>query len=92
MAQHKSAIRQWRKTLRRTAINRKNKSVLRTQVRSLREAIKNKNAEEAKKLLPETFSLIDRSVKKGAIHQNKGNRYKSRLNHQIELISPSPSK
>ena len=92
MAQHKSAIRQRRKTLRRTAINQKNKSALRTQIRSLREAIKSKNAEEAQKLLPETFSIIDRSVKKGAIHKNKGNRHKSRLTHQIELISPSPSK
>jgi ribosomal protein S20 len=36
--------------------------------------------------------LIDKSVKKGAIHENKGARVKSRLSRQVELITPSPSK
>lgn len=92
MAQHKSAIRQWRRSLRRNAVNRRNKSILRNQIKKLRESINNKDGEEAQKLLPQTFSLIDKSVKKGAIHQNTGNRYKSRLSHQVEMINPSPSK
>jgi small subunit ribosomal protein S20 len=92
MAQHKSAIRQWRRSLRRNKINVKNKSILRSQIKKLREAIKNNNKEEAQKLLPETFSIIDRSVKKGTIHRNKGNRYKSRLSRQVELKNPSPTK
>jgi small subunit ribosomal protein S20 len=92
MAHHKSAKRQWRRSLRRNAINRRNKSVLRTQIKKLREAIKNKDNDSAKSLLPETISLIDKSVKKRAIHQNTGNRYKSRLSRQVEMISPSTSK
>ncbi|MCK4263763.1 MAG: 30S ribosomal protein S20, partial [Candidatus Aminicenantes bacterium] len=36
MAQLKSAIRQWRRSLRRNAINRRNKSTLRTQIKKLR--------------------------------------------------------
>jgi len=55
-------------------------------------AIQEKNKETAIKLLPETVSLIDKSVKKGTIHENKGTRYKSRLSRQVELINPSPSK
>lgn len=92
MAQHKSAKRQWRHNLRRNAINKRNKSILRTQIKKLREAIKNKDKESAQKLLPETFSAIDKSVKKKAIHENTGNRYKSRLSRQVEMISPSTSK
>ena len=92
MAQHKSAIRQGRHALRRNLINRKNKSILRTRIKTMRAAIESKNREEAEKLLPMTFSTIDKSVKKGTIHKNTGNRYKSRLSRQVEMINPSPSK
>ncbi|MGD2294815.1 MAG: 30S ribosomal protein S20 [Candidatus Aminicenantes bacterium] len=91
MANHRSAIRQWRRSLRRNAINRRNKSMLRTQIKALRDAIQNNNQEEAQKLLAETFSQIDRSIKKGTIHANTGNRYKSRLSRQVELLNASPS-
>lgn len=92
MAHHKSAIRQWRRSLRRRTVKRKNKSILRTQVKKLQEAIKNKDQEEAQRLLPVTFSVIDRTVKKGSIHKNKGNRFKSKLSRQVEILSTSPSK
>lgn len=92
MANHKSALRQWRRGLKRNAINRSNRSLLRTQIKTLREAIKNNNQQEAKELLPQTFSIIDRSIKKGTINENKGSRYKSRLSHQVELINASSSK
>ncbi len=92
MAHHKSAIRQWRRTLRRNVINKRNKSTLRSQIKKLREAIQNKDRETAETLLPITFSIIDKSVKKGTIHENTGRRYKSRLNRQVEMINPSPSK
>ena len=92
MAPKKSAIRQWRRSLRRRAINKKNKTMLRGQIKKLREAINNKDKETAEKLLPQTFSLIDKSVKKGTINENTGNRYKSRLSLGVELINLSPSK
>jgi small subunit ribosomal protein S20 len=92
MAQHKSAIRQDRRSQRRNLVNKKNKSILRTQLKKIREAIEKKDREEVQKLLPLTFSVIDKSVKKGAIHKNTGGRYKSRLNRQIEMINPSAPK
>ncbi len=93
MAIHKSAIQQWKRSLRRNAINKRNKSALRSQIKKLNEAIKNKDQETARKLLPLTFSLIDKSIKKRTIHENKGNRHKSRLSQQVEMINPStPSK
>lgn len=92
MAHHPSAVRQHRRSVRRTAINKSNKSTLRTQIKRLRTMIESKDKENAKKLLPEVFSTIDRTVKKGAIHKNTGDRYKSRLSRQAELINPSPAK
>jgi small subunit ribosomal protein S20 len=92
MAHHKSAIRQWRRSLHQRAINKRNKTMLRSKIKKLREAIDNKDKETAEKLLPQMFSLIDKSIKKGTIHENTGNRYKSRLSRRVELINLSPSK
>ena len=91
MAQLKSAIRQLRHSQRRNAINKRNRSILRTHMKKLREAITSKDKETAQKLLPLTFSIIDKSVKKGTIHENTGARYKSRLNRQVEMIGLSSS-
>jgi small subunit ribosomal protein S20 len=92
MANHKSAIKQWRQSLKKNVINQSNRTVLRTQIKALRKAIQNNEREEAQKLLPTTFSTIDKSIKKGAIHENQGNRYKSRLSRQVEFLNASPSK
>ncbi len=92
MAIHKSAEQQWRRSLRRNAINRKNKSALRKQIKKLREALQSKDKDAIQQLLPPTFSLIDKSIKKGTIHENTGNRYKSRLSRQAGLITSPPSK
>jgi small subunit ribosomal protein S20 len=91
MAKHPSAVRQHRRSIRKNIINRKNKAVLRSQVKKLREAIQTNEKETAQKLIPQTVSLIDKSVKKGAIHKNKGARLKSRLTRKAGLINPSPS-
>jgi len=92
MAIHQSTLRQRRTSLRRNAINRKNKSELRTEVKKLRQAIDSKDKEAAEKLLPQTVSLIDKSVKKGTIHENKGARYKSRLGRQVKSLTPASPK
>jgi small subunit ribosomal protein S20 len=86
MAQHKAAEKHRRQSLRRNAINRRNRTVLRRQIKKLRAVIDKK---EALKLLPETFAVIDKTAKKGAIHKNTANRYKSRLNRQVASM---PSK
>lgn len=91
MARHHSAIRQWRRSLRKAEVNKKNKSTLRSQIKKFRDAIEKKDRQAAQELLSQTFAVIDKSVKKRAIHQNKGNRHKSRLSRQVELINP-PSK
>lgn len=82
MAHHKSAIRQERRSLRRKAINTRNKSALRTEVRKVREAVEDNDPSAARKLLPGVFAAADKAAKKGAIHKNKANRIKSRLSRR----------
>jgi small subunit ribosomal protein S20 len=89
MAQHNSAVRQRRRSVRRTAVNKKNKSGLRTEVRKMRDLIQAQNKDEARKSLTGLQSTIDKAVKKRTIHKNKGNRLKSRLSRQV---SAAPSK
>ncbi len=87
---HPSAVRQHRRSLRRAAINKRNTSEVRTQVKKVREAVEGKDYEAARKLLPGTFSVIDEAVKKGTLHANTGGRYKSRLSREVETLKPAP--
>ena len=70
MAQHASALKQMRQSLKHRARNRKNLSQVKTQVKKLRAAIAKGDADEAKKSLGETVGEIDRAAKKGVIHDN----------------------
>lgn len=92
MAHHKSAIRQERRSLRRAAVNKQNRTALRGQVKKVREAIKSADGDGAVKLIPETYAVLDRSVKKGTIHPNKAARTKSRLSRQSAKLAPKPAK
>ncbi|HEX9901526.1 MAG TPA: 30S ribosomal protein S20 [Acidobacteriota bacterium] len=87
MIRHPSAIRQHRRSVRRAAVNKRNKTNLRTQVKALRQGIQAKNKEDAAKGLPQVFSSADKTAKKGAIHKNKAARLKSRLSRQVRNIS-----
>lgn len=83
MAHHASAQKHMRQSLRRRARNRRNVSQLKGQVKKLRAAIAQGDAEAAKKLLPQTVGEIDRAAKKGLIHDNAAARYKSRLTRKV---------
>lgn len=83
---HKSAIRQHRRSLRRRAVNQRNKSLMKTMIKKLRETINKGDREAALALLPQVFKVIDKTVAKGAIKKNTGSRYKSRLSRQIQSL------
>jgi small subunit ribosomal protein S20 len=87
MANTYSALKRVRQTERRTEYNRKNRTRLRHQIRAMRRAITGKDAAGAAKLLPATFSLIDRSVKTGVIKKNTAARYKSKLHLRVKALS-----
>ena len=74
-----SVLKRIRQTERRAAVNRANRSRLRTQLRKFREALSGGKIEEAGALLKPTLSLIDKMIQKGILHKNTAGRQKSRL-------------
>ena len=86
MATHKSAIKRHTQSLKRRARNKGNLSRLRTQIKKLRATVAGKDEAEAKRLLPETIALIDRSIQKGVVHENTAARYKSRLTRLVGTL------
>ncbi|MEW6213136.1 MAG: 30S ribosomal protein S20, partial [Acidobacteriota bacterium] len=87
MANHKSAEKRMRQTERRNSINSRNRSRLRTQIKALRAAIQSGNQAQAAALLPETVSLIDKSIQKGVVHANTAARHKSRLTAKVNAMN-----
>ena len=87
MANTISSLKRVRSTERRTAINRVRKTRLRHQIRAMRRLIDHKDVDGATKIVPETFSLVDRAAKWGIIKKNTAARYKSRLTLRLRKIS-----
>jgi len=75
----KSVLRNIRHTERRAAINRMNRTRVRTAIRRMRAALSAADSAGAEKLASATFSEIDRAVRKRTLTENTANRYKSRL-------------
>ena len=79
MANHYSALKRTRQIEKRTEVNRMRKTRLRRNIRAFRQKLADNDADGAQALLPQTFSIIDRSAKWGIIKTNTADRYKSRL-------------
>jgi small subunit ribosomal protein S20 len=87
MANTISALKRVRVTKHRTEVNRTRRSRLRHQIRAMRRLLDSKDAKAASALVPQTFSLIDRSAKWGVIKKNTAARYKSRLTLRLRKIA-----
>ena len=87
MPNHKSAEKRVRQTAKRTAVNKANRSSLRTQIKKLRNALAAQDKEQSLELLKPTIALIDKSVNKGVLHKNTAARHKSRLTSHVNDLS-----
>jgi len=87
MANHVSALKRARQTETRTAVNRANRSRVRTSLRALREALTKGDVKAAQTQYRETVSVLDKSVQKGILHDNTVSRYKSRLNARLRALA-----
>ena len=87
MANTVSSLKRVRIAERRTAVNRSRKTRLRHQIRAMRRLLEQKDAAGAAKVVPATFSLVDRAAKWGIIKKNTASRYKSRLTLRLRSIS-----
>ncbi len=83
MANHKSAVKRIRQTVKKNAVNRNNRSKLRTQIKKLRSALAGNDQNQSTELLNPTISVIDKMVNKGILHRNAAARHKSRLTRHV---------
>ena len=86
MANHVSSLKRARQTETKTAVNRANRSRVRTSLRSLREALVKGDVPAAQAQYRATVSVLDKSVQKGILHDNTVSRYKSRLNARLKAL------
>ncbi|MCG3162326.1 MAG: 30S ribosomal protein S20 [Acidobacteria bacterium] len=87
MPNHKSAEKRDRQNARRNAINTANRTRLRSQIKKLRAALAAGSLHEARALLSETVSVIDKSVQKGILHHNTAARHKARLTSHVNDLA-----
>ena len=83
MANHASAIKAHRQSVRRRERNRANRSALRTTLKRFSEQVQESNPEELKKGLPDLYSTIDKAVQKQALSKNAAARQKSLLTRHL---------
>ncbi|PIP94652.1 MAG: 30S ribosomal protein S20 [Bdellovibrio sp. CG12_big_fil_rev_8_21_14_0_65_39_13] len=86
MANHKSAEKRARQTIKKNALNRSRSSIVTTVVKKVRTAITEGNKAEAQKLLPEAQKLINRLAKTGVIKKETASRKTSRLASQVQKL------
>ena len=79
MANHKSALKRVRQTIKRTAHNRSMRADLRTIIKKFRLLQESGNIEQARDAYTDVQKNIDKAITKGILHKRTGARYKSRL-------------
>ena len=79
MAITTSAKKALRRSLRRKARNSIYKNKIKALLKEVKSLIVQKKTEEAKKILPQVFKILDKSAKVGVIKKNTANRKKSRI-------------
>jgi small subunit ribosomal protein S20 len=89
MANTKSAKKATRQTVRRTAVNKKGRTRLRSSVRKVEEAIASGNKETAAAALKEAEPNIVRAAQKGVVHRKLASRKVSRLAKRVSAMGPS---
>jgi small subunit ribosomal protein S20 len=83
MANHKSAKKRIRQTLKKRIHNRFHKKTTRSAIKRLR-SLEEKT--EASAFLPKVTSMIDRLAKKGQFHKNKASNLKSKLTKIVNAL------
>ena len=83
MANHKSAVKRHKQSVKRAARNRTVKTRIKNVVKSVRAAIKSDDRENAAQLLSTATSVLDKAASKGVIHWKKAARKLSRLSKAL---------
>ena len=87
MANTVSARKATRKIARRTEINKRRRSQVRSLMRQVEEAITLGDRGKALAALKQAEPAIMRAAQKGVLHSNTVSRYKSRLNARLKALA-----
>ena len=86
MANHKSALKRHRQSLKRRARNRISKTRIKNSVKAVRVAIEEKDVTKAMEALKAATSVLDKASRKNVIHARQAQRRISRLQSAINKI------
>ncbi|HLR71192.1 MAG TPA: 30S ribosomal protein S20 [Pseudogracilibacillus sp.] len=86
MANIKSAIKRVRTNEQSRVPNQAKKSEMRSQIKKVETFISKNDVENAKAAYQTAVKKIDKAVQKGIVHQNNGDRQKSRLAKKINQL------
>ncbi len=86
MANHKSAEKRARQSLRRSKVNSTRKSRVKTVEKKILNAIGLKDVKAAQELYKNFVSFLDRASKTSVVSKNHANRKKSRIASRIAQI------
>jgi len=82
----KSVLKNIRQSARRAAINKMNRTRVRSSIQRMRATLDAGDLAGAEKLASATFSELDRAIRKRTLSENTANRYKSRLSLAINTL------
>ncbi|HEU6438395.1 30S ribosomal protein S20 [Nitratidesulfovibrio sp.] len=86
MANHKSAIKRHKQSLKRAARNRAAKTRIKNVVKAVRAAVLQKDKDTAAQALTDAMSVLDKAAGKGVIHWKKAARKISRLTKAVGSV------
>ncbi|MFT6288618.1 MAG: small subunit ribosomal protein S20 [Alcanivorax sp.] len=87
VANSPQAKKRARQAEKRRTHNASLRSLVRTKIKNVVNAIGSGDAEQAKAAYDSAVPVIDRMADKGIIHKNKAARHKSRLNSQVKALA-----
>jgi len=82
----KSVLKRARQSREREAVNRANRTRVRTIVKKMRAALGAGDATAAAQLIRPTVAALDHAVSKGVLPANTANRYKSRITLSLNAL------
>ncbi|MDY7001644.1 MAG: 30S ribosomal protein S20 [Thermodesulfobacteriota bacterium] len=86
MANHKSAIKRYRQSLKASARNRAMRTRIKNVVKAVRKAVVEKDAAKAEAALKQASSVLDKAGGKSVIHRRTAARKISRLNLAVNRM------
>ncbi|MGE4292717.1 MAG: 30S ribosomal protein S20 [Desulfovibrio sp.] len=86
MANHKSAIKRHRQSLKRRDRNRANKTRVKNVVKAVREAMEQNDKEQAAAALKSAVSMLDKAASKKVVHWRNASRRIARLQQALNKL------